>query len=184
MKENTKKVVLLAARSVVSRKGFDCSLREIATAAEVSYGHVHRSWESKEALLEDAEKLLHQELKDCLGESSASETVSILLVRIWYGLQTVTFARSFLIQTLKPEYPKFSVENTIASRLREACDKHHLVQGKNIESNVLSSSLYLFALMSDPSILKGLCSLFEVDQLPEELNIFYLNKTNKFLLKD
>ena len=59
MKTDTKRFVLHAAREVVASKGFDCSLREISNASEVSYGHIHRTWETKELLMEDAEKLLH-----------------------------------------------------------------------------------------------------------------------------
>ena len=68
MKEHTRTQILMAAREIVARKGFDCSIREIATKSDISYGHVHRSWDSKEALLEDAERMLIEELEAALGK--------------------------------------------------------------------------------------------------------------------
>ena len=171
----------MAAREIVARKGFDCSIREIATKSDISYGHVHRSWESKEALLEDAERMLLEELEAALGDISPYETVSILLVKVWYGLQSVTHARSFLLQTLKPEYPKSNLENVIVNRLTSACEHHPLA--KSTDPKVLAITLYMAALVSDPDLLQGACQLFGVDHLPEDLNIMCLNQINIFLSK-
>ena len=179
MREETKREVLLAARKVVSRKGYDCSLREIATEADVSYGHVHRSFGDKDQLLKEAEEFLVQQIKSSLGEGSSVETISILLVKIWYSLQSVTDSREFLLQTLKPNYPKFKIPNELVSRLTNVCLIKY-ENDKQCDPNVVAVTLYMIALSSDPVLLKGASDLFDVDLLPEELSISYLNSLNKY----
>ena len=182
MKKETQIQVLLAARAVIADKGYDCSLREISNASEVSYGHVHRTWENKEILMQAAETLLHKELSIALGEPTSGETISILLVKIWFSLQTVTDSRRFLVQTTNPSYPKYNVENPLQLRLKIACERY-AAEGGVGDPRILAASLYMIAINVEPDTLQNVCSAFEVEQSAEELSILYLNHLNSFFLR-
>lgn len=183
MKKETERSVLKATIEVVANKGFDCSLREISNASDVSYGHIHRTWETKEILMREAEKLLHEEIRSALGETSALETVQILLVKTWFSLQSVTHSRRFLVQTTNPSYPKYEIENPLKDRLLAACLRHSKENPGGTDPRVMAASLYLIAINVEPATLKRVCEDFEVPHLPEELSILYLNHLNTLFTK-
>lgn len=177
MNKDTADKVLLVTRNIVATKGFTCTLRELANAAEVPYPKAQKTWLNADNLYRETEKHLYKELSSYLGKCRKDEAITPLLVKIWFSLRSVTNGRKFLLQKVLSGEASGITNNPIVTRLIKACETSK--SNYEADPNVMAASLYLIAINSDPKTLTTICEDFKVPCLPEELSVKYLNEVAK-----
>ena len=165
-----------AVRQLVGKKGFDCSLREISVCSGVSYSHLHRSWNSQDALIQDTTKDLFDQIIPRLDPSG---NAFVILFQLFNALEDVSHSRDYLSRYLRHDYvDNENGKNPIAEILLGVFEKAGVSDGRFI-----AAGTYLALLSANPKIMSHLRSQFGLPESTDSLTLKFLEQIIKTTTK-
>ena len=165
--------VYAAVRQLVGKKGFECSLREISVCSGVSYSHLHRSWNSQDALIQDTTKDLFDQITPRIDSSG---NAFVILFQLFNALEDVPHSRDYLSRYLKSDDERG--KNPIAEILLGVFEKAGVS-----DHRFVAAGTYLSLLSANPKIMSHLRSQFGLPESTDSLTLKFLEQIIKTTTK-